>query len=706
MNWTWAHKASKDVRPEKAISAEARLMAIKKAGKIWKKGVEDSLKTAPHKNKNDTLDTRKRRTAEFVLGETVGLAVQALKEEKTVMNIPPPATSPLCTILERFANLEKTIAHMLTTNESEITTFISSHTPLSKLLTDDVPAVILAKKELDQLIKRRAQCNNSLDKETNKFKKMSNEDDIEDERLNQQLETKEKIAFDLDNLEKEVNQENDKLTSTLMTLVSRENRYAESVLELMKLKKSFYENAFKTLEAELPNVQKILQETKFRPVFGERLEDHLEATEKDIAFPIWLAINKMLESGLNDEGLFRISPKQIKLDKFKAYLDSHEPVNELVVEGDVHLQAGLLKSYLRELPVPLLGGRDAYDRWIQSSVMRDERKKIKEFQSILDEEVSTSIKKNIQYVIKFLQELSKKSKATKMTPRNIAIVLGPNLLWSDRGFETDQSNLENIIAIVATMIECYHTIFPVDISFSPDGSWLPQSKCVSEPGTPVGIDGHQLQKSASASPAVTRNTIHLTTQVPVPAPRTSLCLDSPSPNHKRKVSIRSKMINKMKMGGPGAANEKLATLPPPPSHPPPSLPHGIHGSQSNQQTPPPKAPRPTSISLSKGTEEPNLFGGVASIYPSLIVRPSSPDHLILLPGTVSSSTAPEEHAQDPNPVPYERASLTKSIPPSSEDKNRHNTVPTTMLESPQTVLQATATTTSSAIPSSNGATAR
>jgi hypothetical protein len=67
-------------------------------------------------------------------------------------------------------------------------------------------------------------------------------------------------------------------------------RYAQSVLELMRLKKQFYENAFKTIEAELPQIEKMLKDTPMRPVFGERLEDHLRATNRTIAFPIALSV--------------------------------------------------------------------------------------------------------------------------------------------------------------------------------------------------------------------------------------------------------------------------------------------------------------------------------------------------------------------------------------------------------------------------------
>jgi hypothetical protein len=40
-----------------------------------------------------------------------------------------------------------------------------------------------------------------------------------------------------------------------------------------------------------------------------------QATGRTIAYPIRLSVTFLRENGLNDEGLFRISPKQIKLDK-------------------------------------------------------------------------------------------------------------------------------------------------------------------------------------------------------------------------------------------------------------------------------------------------------------------------------------------------------------------------------------------------------
>ena len=128
--------------------------------------------------------------------------------------------------------------------------------------------------------------------------------------------------------------EQDKLTSTLLTLVSRENRYAESVLHLIRLKKQFYENAFKTMEAELPLIEKMLQETTMRSVFGERLEDHLRATNRTIAFPIALSIRQV-----EYWGFFRASRRvsQYRVDNVDVTPEMEKRADWSVLASAAHL---------------------------------------------------------------------------------------------------------------------------------------------------------------------------------------------------------------------------------------------------------------------------------------------------------------------------------------------------------------------------------
>ena len=90
-------------------------------------------------------------------------------------------------------------------------------------------------------------------------------------------------------------------------------------------------------------------------MFGEKIEDHLRFSGRQIAAPISLAVSQIRKNGMNEEGLFRLSPQLVKFNKLKAFLDSNLPLEEALVDADSHLYAGLLKGYLRDLPVPLLG---------------------------------------------------------------------------------------------------------------------------------------------------------------------------------------------------------------------------------------------------------------------------------------------------------------------------------------------------------------
>ena len=71
----------------------------------------------------------------------------------------------------------------------------------------------------------------------------------------------------------------------------------------MRIKKNFYTKASSLIDAELPYMERLLNETHLRPVFGERLEDHLKATGRKIAYPILLTVSYLRMGGLNDEGL-------------------------------------------------------------------------------------------------------------------------------------------------------------------------------------------------------------------------------------------------------------------------------------------------------------------------------------------------------------------------------------------------------------------
>ena len=265
----------------------------------------------------------------------------------------------------------------------------------------------------------------------------------------------------------------------------------------------------------------------------------------------------------------RISPKQIKLDKFKALLDSNIPITaDLVADSDAHLFSALLKSYLRELPVPFLGREDKaiYDKWIQVAGLSSSLQRIDGIRKILDD-FPENISLNIQYLVKFLSELSIKAKETKMTPHNISICLGPTILWNDRSSLNEQGNIERIIGIVATLIESYDQIFQKDLDWKvyedaeveqlfQDGSeYQHQEK------DDAGVKRHSRDNFLCGN-ATSSNRASVVLELPstptisvqnsngsATSPTTKTPFDSPSPNRQRRgkfgASFKEKFVTKM-----------------------------------------------------------------------------------------------------------------------------------------------------------------
>ena len=70
------------------------------------RGVEESLRTGA-KNKNEELEARQKRSQEYHLGEQLASAASSLNQTKS--SDPEALQSPLHTVIERYANFEKTI---------------------------------------------------------------------------------------------------------------------------------------------------------------------------------------------------------------------------------------------------------------------------------------------------------------------------------------------------------------------------------------------------------------------------------------------------------------------------------------------------------------------------------------------------------------------------------------------------------------------
>uniref|UniRef100_A0AAR2JQ16 Rho GTPase activating protein 44 n=1 Tax=Pygocentrus nattereri TaxID=42514 RepID=A0AAR2JQ16_PYGNA len=214
----------------------------------------------------------------------------------------------------------------------------------------------------------------------------------------------------------------DQLSADMYGFVAKETDYADYFQTLIEVQAEYHRKSLELLQNVLPQIKLWVE----KPCFGKPLEDHLSLTSRDIAFPIEACVTMLLDCGLQEEGLFRVAPSASKLKKLKASLDCGVlDVQEYSV--DPHAIAGALKSYLRELPEPLMTFH-LYNEWIQASNEQDQDKCLQAL-LLVCEKLPKANSNNFRYLIKFLAKLSEFEDVNKMTAGNIAIVLGPNLLW-------------------------------------------------------------------------------------------------------------------------------------------------------------------------------------------------------------------------------------------------------------------------------------
>ncbi|XP_036390904.1 rho GTPase-activating protein 1 [Megalops cyprinoides] len=136
-------------------------------------------------------------------------------------------------------------------------------------------------------------------------------------------------------------------------------------------------------------------------------------------------VSFLTEQGLQTEGIFRRSANVTLVRNIQHKYNSGEAVHFSQLE-DIHLAAVILKTFLRELPEPLLTYQLYND--IVNFHNVDSSSQVSTIRSMLQrlpEENYVSLK----FLIQFLVQVSAQCEVNKMNNTNLAVVFGPNLLW-------------------------------------------------------------------------------------------------------------------------------------------------------------------------------------------------------------------------------------------------------------------------------------
>ncbi|XP_069666648.1 rho GTPase-activating protein 17 isoform X4 [Haliaeetus albicilla] len=482
----------------------------------------------------------------------------------------------------------------------------------------------------------------------------------------------ESLKEEMDEAGNKVEQCKDQLAADMYNFVSKEGEYARCFVMLLEAQADYHRKALAVIEKVLPEIQAHQDKWTEKPAFGTPLEEHLKRSGREIAVPIEACVMMLLETGMREEGLFRIAAGASKLKKLKAALDcSTSQLDEFY--SDPHAVAGALKSYLRELPEPLMT-YSLYEEWTQAANIQDQDKKLQELWRICNR-LPKHYHANFRYLIKFLAKLAQNSDINKMTPSNVAIVLGPNLLWAKNEgslAEMAAATSVHVVAVIEPIIQHADWFFPGDQDFNVSGAFVAipavNSNHLSHTGNeyesgtlerkrPVSMtvmEGDLLKKestskskdnTSSATPPPVRNGAHAgtvqnqstssTNQLSVNQPQNAA---GPSPHSMRR------------------AVKKPAPAPPKPANPPPGQP----GSQSSAPAaqPPSVSPKPPARSSSPPAQHANQ--GAAQTSTSQVSAPRR----------YSSSLSPIQAPSHPPPQPP-----TQATPPLQPKSNSQASPP-------------------------------
>ncbi|XP_045398776.1 rho GTPase-activating protein 17 isoform X4 [Lemur catta] len=484
------------------------------------------------------------------------------------------------------------------------------------------------------------------------------------------------LKEEMDEAGNKVEQCKDQLAADMYNFMAKEGEYGKFFVTLLEAQADYHRKALAVLEKALPEMRAHQDKWAEKPAFGTPLEEHLKRSGREIALPIEACVMLLLETGMKEEGLFRIGAGASKLKKLKAALDcSTSHLDEFY--SDPHAVAGALKSYLRELPEPLMTF-NLYEEWTQVASVQDQDKKLQDLWRTCQKLPPQNFV-NFRYLIKFLAKLAQTSDINKMTPSNIAIVLGPNLLWAKNEgtlAEMAAATSVHVVAVIEPIIQHADWFFPEEVEFNVSEAFVPLTTPNSNHSSHTGNDSDSgtLERKRPASMAVMEGDLVKKESPPKPKDSVSAAAAAPTPAPGRNSSqmttgqtqTQAAASSHQLSAGPAhnaagpsphtlrRAVKKPAPAPPKPGNPPPGHPGG-QSSPGTSQQPPSLSPKPCTRSPSPPTQHPGQTPG----------QPSAPSQLSA-PRRYSSSLSPIQAPSHPPPQPPTQATPLMHTKPSSQ----------------------------------------
>ncbi|XP_033639665.1 rho GTPase-activating protein 15-like isoform X2 [Asterias rubens] len=207
----------------------------------------------------------------------------------------------------------------------------------------------------------------------------------------------------------------------------------ENLIEIARSKtdKKKIKNKLKSFIIRRPPIESLQKQgiMKEENVFGRHIQALCKQQGTQVPRFVSDCIALIDSCGLEVDGIYRVSGNLSLIQKLRFMVDQEKKVdfNSSPWKEDIHVIAGALKLYFRELPEPLLTF-DGYDKYIMAMKIPDHKSKLRAFQ-----EVTSSLPRihveTMKVLFRHLDRVVQNKDKNRMLAQNLAIVFGPTLMW-------------------------------------------------------------------------------------------------------------------------------------------------------------------------------------------------------------------------------------------------------------------------------------
>lgn len=522
-------------RSEKSVALPLDLLQIEETILTYRqvvstvhKKIADSLLGGGKGVDGQSIERRIKKTLDFSLG-------QSLSEQGRLLAKHSP-TSCLGKVLQEAGGVCTAMGQNLVQYEVSMEQLVVQE--LDAVLKNDLPTILKERRHLDQLVLE-------LDTAKARLHAAKQEDPLSGAKVD-------KLAEDLDGMVRKVEQARDSLATDMMTFLAKDAELAGLIAKFLNFKLDYHSCIAEQVRLTQPKVDDILMTKKGFPIFGSSLSFHLSSfpLPSGIAYPIQLCLTRLVMLGLEEEGIFRLAAGASKVKRLRAEMEAGLASLASLDTADHHVLTATVKSYLRELPDPLMGA-ELYQDWVEAGQLEGEDRFDAIWNLLQHEKLPKENYRNIQYLFRFLHEVSRHEEMNKMSASNLAIVITPNVIWECESVHDplDMMVGSALAQVVELIITQYEWFFQNDAS-------LPWDHLL--PTTPLG----QCQATTTYAPT-TMERKGKGKKAP-PPPSTTTVPSSPPPTSPQTPSSRHRLKSK--------EDEKLKTASQPPSHAPPNPP--------------------------------------------------------------------------------------------------------------------------------------